>query len=50
MTELQREVRYAIDTILRDRGYDQHAADAEVYAQTLDELTEKVLETVADYT
>jgi len=41
--KLEREVRYAMDRVLRDRGYENHAADAEIYQETLDDLTSHVL-------
>lgn len=43
---LPREIRYAIDTVLRNRGYDDHAADAELYSEMLDEVTARVMDQV----
>jgi hypothetical protein len=40
---VEHEVRYAVDTVLRSRGYDNHAADAEIYQETLDELTAEIM-------
>lgn len=46
MSELAREVRYAVDKVLRNRGYENHAADAEIYAETLDEITTEVMSVI----
>lgn len=43
---LEKEVRFAVDKVLRNRGYDQHAADAAIYAETLDEITTEVMSCV----
>ncbi len=36
------EFRDAFDKILRDRGYDNHAADEDIYEELLDDLVDVV--------